>query len=69
MMINDNLMTTQNNNQWEEVELDIPTFYKPKVKSEYPKALLVAFLVLGTVTLLLMSMHTAQTEAINGWVN
>jgi len=62
-------MTTQNNNEWEEVDLDIPTFYKPKVKSEYPKALTVALLILGTVIMLLFAMKGDSAALSNNLIH
>jgi hypothetical protein len=43
--------------------------WEKKSESTYPYKITIALLTLSVVILLLMSMHTAQTEAINGWVN
>lgn len=53
--------------EWNEPEIDVPNFYKPK--KNYCYAITISLLTIAFTILLLMSMHTAQTEAVNGWVN
>jgi hypothetical protein len=57
---------------WDET-FDIPQViewkWEDKKSNDYPYKITIALLTVAVVILLLMSMHTAQTEAINGWVN